>query len=356
MEKEIYIYGIIGEQVKAAEIVPIVNSLAISDVLKLKINSVGGDVYEGLAIYNALKNCKANTEAIIDSYCGSIATIIACGCANVVMSEHGSFMIHNPSTGISGERKHLQLAVSELADIENKMANIYAAKTGLSNEDILKIMSEETTYNVDDAINKGFVNGRSIQLKAVAMFNKKENKMENNEEIKGLFAEIKSMFTSIKKSNPRALDLTLEDGTKITSDAGDTDSLVGSSVTISDTGEVLSNGDYVLATKDILSVEDGKVTDFKPVDATMDKMKTEIEALKAENESLKAEKETIVSEKTALNETVLAIKNKYEALEKKVIIATSPARKEYSKEELESNTKFEAANAKRRSGMIVLKN
>jgi len=174
--------------------------------INLRINSLGGDVFDGLAIYNVIKKRTAKTTVYIEGIAASIATIIALGADEVVMSENSLFMIHNASGGAMGESKDLQKTAEVLNKITRQLAEVYESKTGLSQETIQDMMDEETWLNAQEAFELGFIDTISDAIKIAAKYDVSKFKNITQEEIKNKLSininnkkmtnELKDWFTS----------------------------------------------------------------------------------------------------------------------------------------------------------------
>ena len=152
--------------------------------INLRINSLGGDVFDGLAIYNIIKKRTAKTTVYIEGIAASIATIIALGADEVVMSENSLFMIHNASGGAMGESKDLQKTADVLNKITRQLAEVYEAKTGLSQTAIQDMMDAETWLNAQEALDLGFIDTISDAIKVAAKYDVSKFKNITQEEIK----------------------------------------------------------------------------------------------------------------------------------------------------------------------------
>ena len=152
--------------------------------INLRINSLGGDVFDGLAIYNVIKKRTAKTTVYIEGIAASIATIIALGADEVIMSENSLFMIHNASGGAMGESKDLQKTAQVLDKITRQLAEVYESKTGLSQETIQDMMDEETWLNAQEAFDLGFIDTISDAIKIAAKYDVSKFKNITQEEIK----------------------------------------------------------------------------------------------------------------------------------------------------------------------------
>ncbi len=127
--------------------------------IELHINSPGGSVYDGVAIYNHLKRLDATVDVIIDGEASSIASVIAMAGDTITMPENALLMIHDPMRGIMG-----YLNASELRDIADRLdivksgiVSAYKAKTGLTAEKISELMTAETFMTADQAKELGFI-------------------------------------------------------------------------------------------------------------------------------------------------------------------------------------------------------
>ncbi len=152
----IYIYGYIGgDAVNPVKIQEAVNALldeGVKDFI-VYINSEGGDVFSGIAIYNILKPLKPIVE--INGLAASMGSVIAMCGAKIRMAENAYMMIHNPITGAYGDRREMEKAQKKLEVVEKSISQAYIDKTGLSKDDITAIMDDESWYTAADALEKG---------------------------------------------------------------------------------------------------------------------------------------------------------------------------------------------------------
>jgi len=125
--------------------------------IDLHINSPGGSVFEGNAIYNALKNHDAEITTYIDGIAASIASIIALAGKKVIIAENAMYMVHNPSGLTMGEAKDMRKSADVLDKIRDTMVGIYVNKSKKSEDDVKKLLDDETWYNADEAKENNFV-------------------------------------------------------------------------------------------------------------------------------------------------------------------------------------------------------
>jgi ATP-dependent Clp protease protease subunit len=123
----------------------------------VRVNSPGGDVFDGLAIYNRLVQHKAKVTVYIDGLAASISSIIALAGDEVFIGEGALFMIHLPWTMSMGNRMELDNTVNRLITVEEQMISIYAKKTGMARSEIKSMMETETWMDAAEAISHGFV-------------------------------------------------------------------------------------------------------------------------------------------------------------------------------------------------------
>lgn len=124
--------------------------------IDLRLNSPGGNVFDGVTIYNLLKQHKANVTVYIDGMAASIASIIAMAGDEIIIGEGAMFMIHKPMAGTYGNSVELLDMIDLLDNIENQMINIYKKKVSISDAELQKMILDETWINAEDAINMGF--------------------------------------------------------------------------------------------------------------------------------------------------------------------------------------------------------
>lgn len=131
---------------------------AMGDVKQINvfINSYGGEVAEGLAIYNALKRHKAKVTTYCDGFACSIASVIFMAGDERVMSEASMLMIHNAWTFASGNAAELRKQADDLEKITQASVEAYKAHSSLSEEEIKNLMDNETWILPEEAFLYGF--------------------------------------------------------------------------------------------------------------------------------------------------------------------------------------------------------
>ena len=187
--------------------------------MSLHINCVGGDVFEGMAIYNVLKKRTARTTVYIEGLAASMGSVIALAGDEVVMAENSLFMIHNAWGGAMGEATEIRKTAALLDKISGEIADIYTKKTNLPYNRVKEMMDEETWLSADEAFNLGFIDSISDAIKVAAKYDVSkfknitdkeiQNKLSVNlkskkmtEELKNWFnAKVEEIITKVKASN-----------------------------------------------------------------------------------------------------------------------------------------------------------
>lgn len=156
-EADIYIYGVIsGWENHAQEFIEQLRGLKAGK-LNIRINSGGGNLFDGHAIYNTIKSFKGQKVTYIDGLAASAASIIALAGDEIVMPANAMLMIHNASSAVYGNSQEL-LEYAVLLDKFNLTMNaVYQAKTGLEPQKIKELMDAETWMTAAEAKELGFV-------------------------------------------------------------------------------------------------------------------------------------------------------------------------------------------------------
>lgn len=129
---------------------------AASGDVVLRINSPGGDVFAGIAIYNALVAYPEKVRVEVTGVAASAASIIAMAGDEIAIAENAFVMIHNAWGVTIGNQEDHDEASDLLGQIDQSLANTYARKTGLDVRAIVKMMAAETWFNGADAKANGF--------------------------------------------------------------------------------------------------------------------------------------------------------------------------------------------------------
>jgi ATP-dependent protease ClpP protease subunit len=156
---ELALYGEIGapDGVNVNEVVKWLQASRSGGPVTLRINSVGGDLLSGLALYNFIKGLP-DTTAIIDGAAASIASVVMLGAARVLMPENAWIMVHPPSAKMDGEGADHRDLADKLDRSQAQLVDIYAQETGQSREVVESWMaSGERWFNAREALAAGLI-------------------------------------------------------------------------------------------------------------------------------------------------------------------------------------------------------
>lgn len=154
---EIYIYdeiGYFGDTAKG-----FADDLAEIDAgeMTVHLNSPGGDIFDGLAIYQALKNHSAQVTVVVDGLAASIASVIAMAADTLIMAPKATMMIHDGWSMAVGNAADMRKMADLLDKQSDIIASVYADRTGQPADFWRDRMRDETWYNADEALAAGLI-------------------------------------------------------------------------------------------------------------------------------------------------------------------------------------------------------
>jgi ATP-dependent protease ClpP protease subunit len=315
--KTIDILGVVGREITLANIQRQVTGEETEIVLK--INSPGGNVFEGYAIYHFLKNLEANITAHVESYAGSIATIISFAAPKerrLMRASLSRFFVHEPNLETSGTSAQLKEKAAKLDGILSEVVTLYANESGKSEDEIRVLLKDTKEMTYQEAFDYGFIGGAIPEKEGekllayeelITMLNSKKQEMDKNEN-----SLMKKLDAFLSRFSPKMLSASLADGGAVEIDAEIITESVGKSAKVGgenapDGSHDISVGEimYTIVVKDglIESVEEKVVEEGEDLKAENEKLRAEIESLKADKQKMEVaevEKETLKAEKTAL--------------------------------------------------------
>lgn len=181
--------------------------------IHLRINSPGGSVVEGTAIYNALRRHQGGLTVHIDALAASMASVIAMSGSPVFIADNALLMIHNPWTVSAGDSEQLRKEADLLDKLKSTLVNAYTRKTGMDQAQIAEMMDNETWLDAVEAVALGFADAIEEGVAAAATatpemlrarfdkFAKAQNTM-NQTEILTYSAEDSEKATVVSESAP----------------------------------------------------------------------------------------------------------------------------------------------------------
>jgi len=161
----ILLYGDIGDNWGTVSSGDIARELMAAEAayehIDVRINSNGGEVYTGIAIFNALRNSKADIHIYIDGIAASMASAIALCGKPVEMSKYARLMIHSVSGGCWGTKEDLLQCAGEIESLETTLCEMYAKRLGLDADTIKSryFDGKDHWLTASEALNLGFIDG-----------------------------------------------------------------------------------------------------------------------------------------------------------------------------------------------------
>lgn len=170
---EVSIYDEIGFWgVSASEFIRDVKAASAGSTgVLLRINSPGGEVYDGLAIYNYLKGLDVPLTAMVDGIAASMASIVLMAADVIIVPENAFVMIHNPWGVRMGDADEMRKGADLLEKMGDSLASIYAERSGKDVADILALMNEDTYMTGSEAVELGFADFTSEAVEMAANMN-----------------------------------------------------------------------------------------------------------------------------------------------------------------------------------------
>lgn len=154
---DVWLFGEIGWEVTAQTFLDQLKAINGITDLHVHINSVGGSVFEGLAIYNLLRSHPGNVEVTVEGFALSMGSVIAMAGKTVRMQAASMLMIHNPAGGAYGTAEDMRKMAMTLDQVRDVLAEVYAAKSGQAVDAITSWMDAETWFTAAEALEQGFI-------------------------------------------------------------------------------------------------------------------------------------------------------------------------------------------------------
>jgi ATP-dependent Clp protease, protease subunit len=168
---EIVIYDEIGAfGIPAKAFLDELKALGPVAALTVRINSPGGSLFDGVAIYNALKRHDARVTVWIDGIAASIASVIAMAGDEVIMPENAMLMIHDPSALVIGTAADMRGMAEALDKMKAGMVAAYRDKSGRDDAEIEALMRDETWLSAKEALNLGLADRIEQPVRMAAHF------------------------------------------------------------------------------------------------------------------------------------------------------------------------------------------
>lgn len=167
-ESDLYLYGEVGGWgASAAEFIDVLSQRKDQHV-NLHIHSPGGSVFEGHAIFNALRLHPGGITTWVDGIAASMASVIAMAGNPVKIASNGFLMIHNPWSEAAGGSDEMRKQADVLDKLKDSLVKIYADKSGMAEDEISAAMDAETWLNAEEAVAFGLADEIFEGMKAAA--------------------------------------------------------------------------------------------------------------------------------------------------------------------------------------------
>jgi ATP-dependent Clp protease protease subunit len=197
-ESTLTIYGIIGDSwwddsTSAADVDMALKEAGSNDLV-IHLNSPGGDAFDGIAIYNRLKNHPGKVTVRIDGWACSSASLLPMAADEVIMGAGSMIMIHEASTIVWGTKKHFRKEADVLEKLEDGIIDIYMMKANVEREEIKTMVDNETWFSANEAVEIGFATSTATS-----------STVEDNEEVAQLRAQLlakENELQQIKNTEP----------------------------------------------------------------------------------------------------------------------------------------------------------
>lgn len=145
-----------GEGVTAKRISAALRSIGADNPVIVNLNSPGGDMFEGTAIYNLLREHRGHVTVKVLGMAASAASVVAMAADEIQIGRSSFFMIHNCWVAAAGNRHEFRDLSEWMEPFDAAMVDVYAARTGMPSADIAKMMDRETWVGGSSAVDKGF--------------------------------------------------------------------------------------------------------------------------------------------------------------------------------------------------------
>lgn len=201
---------ITGEINDTENIVKLIES-AVADI-DLYINSLGGDVFAGLNVVNAIQKSKVQVTAHVEVMAASIAGVIALACDKVEIDKNSLIMLHNCWTVSSGNKKALEQDIKAMEAIDNILHNIISENS--TDDTLIAQIEEGDVWLTGEEVAEIFTNAELVELKkdyALCAYSSLVNLVKENKKLKAEKEEQKEKETEKKKKEDYKVSDKLKD-------------------------------------------------------------------------------------------------------------------------------------------------
>lgn len=332
------------ESTSSDDVVKFIESIPADDnKIDVHIHCVGGQVFEGLRMYDALRQSGKEISCVVEGLCASMATIILMAAPKERRYSYANstFLIHNPEVSgvrldypnrltadeLDGWSEKMRLQAGELRDLQNRLIDIYVERTGTDRETFQKLMDENVTIGAQRAIEIGLIN-ETLAHNTASLNNRiNMNKKDNKTEVKASLLDrilAKAGFKSLDDVKFSDLSFTAADGNTFTVEreeglyaVGDNASPDGKFVMEDGSTVNIENGvitDIIPAKMEIKNPVNGEVISEEEAQQMLNNYEQQVNDLKAKLEEKEKEAMDMTDKLTAANTTIAEKDNEITAL------------------------------------------
>ncbi len=156
-----------GDGTTAQSVSDALANAGVYNSITVRLNSPGGDLFEGVAIYNVLKAAKKPINVVVDGLAASAASLIAMAGDKVTMGTGAMMMVHEAIAMTAGYANDHRKMAGTLDTVTASAADLYVEKTGMKKADVLALMAAETWMSAQECVDKGFANAISDDEAAI---------------------------------------------------------------------------------------------------------------------------------------------------------------------------------------------
>lgn len=169
---DVYIYESIGDGwmggISAKRFADDIKALGKLETINVFMNSPGGSVFDGWAMYSTLKRNSARINVQVDGLAASIASLVAMAGDEITMADNSLMMIHNAWADVRGDAEEMRTTADLLDKISGQLMDTYAARSGNERDLVQQMMAEETWMTADEAMANGFCDCKSQESRMAA--------------------------------------------------------------------------------------------------------------------------------------------------------------------------------------------
>ena len=201
---EIMLYGVIGWDIEASEFVAELEKVDTPEIL-LRAHSPGGDVFDGVAMYHALKAHPAKVTARVEGVAASAASFIIMAADEIEMGESTQLMLHCSWGFTVGNKSDHEAQAKVLGGIDADMSELYAKRAGGTVDEWAAVMEGETWYRADDAVKAGLADRKvEAQTQAEITFDLSAFKAPSKAEVQEITVQPKVDFSEFNAELDKA--------------------------------------------------------------------------------------------------------------------------------------------------------